>query len=46
MVVTYEVRTTTPSPELMHKANEQVMQNLNQTYKMDYGSFQAVTSSK
>uniref|UniRef100_A0A452TEY0 Adhesion G protein-coupled receptor F5 n=1 Tax=Ursus maritimus TaxID=29073 RepID=A0A452TEY0_URSMA len=46
VVVTYEVRTTTPSPELMHKANEQVMQNLNQTYKMDYGSFQAVTSNE
>ncbi|KAF3831608.1 hypothetical protein GH733_000420 [Mirounga leonina] len=44
VVVTYEVKTTTPSPELMHKANEQVMQNLNQTYKMDYSSFQAVTS--
>uniref|UniRef100_A0A452SA03 Adhesion G protein-coupled receptor F5 n=1 Tax=Ursus americanus TaxID=9643 RepID=A0A452SA03_URSAM len=46
VVVTYEVRTTTPSPELMHKANDQVMQNLNQTYKMDYGSFQAVTSNE
>ncbi|KAL2791942.1 adhesion G protein-coupled receptor F5 precursor, partial [Daubentonia madagascariensis] len=44
VVVTYEVKTTTPSPELMHKANEQVIQNLNQTYKMDYNSFQAVTS--
>ncbi|XP_002919049.2 adhesion G protein-coupled receptor F5 [Ailuropoda melanoleuca] len=46
VVVTYEVKTTTPSPELMHKANEQVMQNLNQTYKMDYSSFQAVTSNE
>ncbi|XP_073761155.1 adhesion G protein-coupled receptor F5 isoform X9 [Callorhinus ursinus] len=46
VVVTYEVQTTTPSPELMHKANEQVMQNLNQTYKMDYSSFQAVTSNE
>ncbi|XP_032265582.1 adhesion G protein-coupled receptor F5 isoform X2 [Phoca vitulina] len=46
VVVTYEVKTTTPSPELMRKANEQVMQNLNQTYKMDYSSFQAVTSNE
>ncbi|XP_037698548.1 adhesion G protein-coupled receptor F5 isoform X2 [Choloepus didactylus] len=46
VVVKYEVRTTTPSPELMHKANEQVLQNLNQTYKMDYNSFQAVTSNE
>ncbi|XP_021568227.1 adhesion G protein-coupled receptor F5 isoform X2 [Carlito syrichta] len=44
VVVSYEVRSKTPSPELMHKANEQVIQNLNQTYKMDYNSFQAVTS--
>ncbi|XP_012660132.1 adhesion G protein-coupled receptor F5 [Otolemur garnettii] len=43
--VTYEVTTTTASPELMHKANEQVMQSLNQTYKMDYNSFQ-VTSNE
>ncbi|KAM8778755.1 adhesion G protein-coupled receptor F5 isoform 2-T3 [Rhynchonycteris naso] len=46
VVVTYEVRTTTPSTELLHKANEQVMQSLNQTYKMDYPSFQAVTSNE
>ncbi|XP_012520136.1 PREDICTED: probable G-protein coupled receptor 116 isoform X4 [Propithecus coquereli] len=46
VVVAYEVQTTTPSPELMHKANEQVIQNLNQTYKMDYNSFQAVTSNE
>ncbi|GAB5571584.1 adhesion G protein-coupled receptor F5 isoform X1 [Prionailurus iriomotensis] len=46
VVVTYEVKTTTPSPELMRKANDQVMRNLNQTYKMDYNSFQVVTSSK
>uniref|UniRef100_A0A3Q2LAQ0 Adhesion G protein-coupled receptor F5 n=1 Tax=Equus caballus TaxID=9796 RepID=A0A3Q2LAQ0_HORSE len=46
VVVTYEVTTTTSSPELMRKANEQVLQNLNQTYKMDYNSFQAVTSSE
>ncbi|XP_058409929.1 adhesion G protein-coupled receptor F5 [Diceros bicornis minor] len=46
VVVTYEVTTKTTSPELMHKANEQVLQNLNQTYKMDYSSFQAVTSNE
>ncbi|XP_045399650.1 adhesion G protein-coupled receptor F5 isoform X2 [Lemur catta] len=46
VVVTYDVQTTTPSPELLHKANEQVIQNLNQTYKMDYNSFQAVTSNE
>uniref|UniRef100_A0A9L0RGU3 Adhesion G protein-coupled receptor F5 n=1 Tax=Equus caballus TaxID=9796 RepID=A0A9L0RGU3_HORSE len=46
VVVTYEVTTTTSSPELMRKANEQVLQNLNQTYKMDYNSFQAVTSNE
>ncbi|XP_053458783.1 adhesion G protein-coupled receptor F5 isoform X2 [Nycticebus coucang] len=45
VVVTYEVTATTASPELMHKANEQVMQSLNQTYKMDYNSFQ-VTSNE
>ncbi|XP_027627899.1 adhesion G protein-coupled receptor F5 isoform X2 [Tupaia chinensis] len=46
VVVTYEVKTTTPSSGLMRKANEQVMQNLNQTYKMDYNSFQAVASNE
>nr|XP_020142582.1 adhesion G protein-coupled receptor F5 isoform X2 [Microcebus murinus] len=46
VVVTYDVQSTTPSVELMHKANEQVIQNLNQTYKMDYNSFQAVTSNE
>ncbi|XP_011815670.1 PREDICTED: probable G-protein coupled receptor 116 isoform X2 [Colobus angolensis palliatus] len=44
VVVTYEVKTTAPSLELIHKANEQVVQSLNQTYKMDYNSFQALTS--
>lgn len=46
VVVKYEVTTTAVSPELIHKANEQVLQNLSQTYKMDYNSFQTVTSSK
>ncbi|XP_025238076.1 adhesion G protein-coupled receptor F5 isoform X2 [Theropithecus gelada] len=44
VVVTYEVKTTAPSLELIHKANEQVVQSLNQTYKMDDNSFQALTS--
>lgn len=46
VVVSYEIRTTTPSLGLMHRANELVTQNLNQTYKMDYNSFQAVTSNE
>ncbi|XP_033073278.1 adhesion G protein-coupled receptor F5 isoform X2 [Trachypithecus francoisi] len=46
VVVTYEVKTTATSLELIHKANEQVVQSLNQTYKMDYNSFQALTSNE
>nr|XP_011755195.1 adhesion G protein-coupled receptor F5 isoform X2 [Macaca nemestrina] len=46
VVVTYEVKTTAPSLELIRKANEQVVQSLNQTYKMDYNSFQALTSNE
>ncbi|XP_055981925.1 adhesion G protein-coupled receptor F5 isoform X2 [Sorex fumeus] len=46
VVVAYEVTTTAPSTKLLRKANEQVIQNLNQTYKMDDGSFQAVTSNE
>ncbi|XP_023400921.1 adhesion G protein-coupled receptor F5 isoform X1 [Loxodonta africana] len=46
VVVQFEVIATTPSPESMHKANEQVKQSLNQTYKMDYSSFQAATSNE
>uniref|UniRef100_A0A2I3NHV8 Adhesion G protein-coupled receptor F5 n=1 Tax=Papio anubis TaxID=9555 RepID=A0A2I3NHV8_PAPAN len=46
VVVTYEVKTTAPSLELIHKANEQVVQSLNQTYKMDDNSFQALTSNE
>lgn len=30
----------------MHKANEKVTQNLNQTYKVDSSSFQVTYSSK
>ncbi|XP_042636250.1 adhesion G protein-coupled receptor F5 [Orycteropus afer afer] len=46
VVVDYEVTAIPPSPESMHKANEQVIQSLNQTYKMDDSSFQAVTSNE
>ncbi|XP_004673605.1 PREDICTED: probable G-protein coupled receptor 116 isoform X2 [Condylura cristata] len=46
VMVTYQIQTGTASPELIHKANEQVKQNLNQTYKMDYSSFQAVNSNE
>lgn len=46
VVVAYEIRTTTPSPGVMHRANELVTQNLNQTYKIDFTSFQAVTSNE
>ncbi|KAF6112567.1 adhesion G protein-coupled receptor F5 [Phyllostomus discolor] len=46
VVVTYAVKTTTPSPTLMRKANDIVTQSLNQTYKMDYNSFQAVVSNE
>ncbi|XP_016068337.1 PREDICTED: adhesion G protein-coupled receptor F5 [Miniopterus natalensis] len=46
VVVKYEIRTTTPSPGLLHRANELVTQNVNQTYKMDYTSFQAATSNE
>lgn len=41
VVVSYEVTTTMPTQKLMHTANKQVVQNLNQTYKMDDSSFQA-----
>ncbi|XP_022437775.1 adhesion G protein-coupled receptor F5 isoform X3 [Delphinapterus leucas] len=46
VVVMYEVTTTAASPELMRKANEQVTQNLSQTYKMDSGSFQVTYSNE
>ncbi|EPY76617.1 G protein-coupled receptor 116 [Camelus ferus] len=44
VIVTYEVTTTTASPELMHKAHTQVTQSLNQTYRMDSSSFQVTYS--
>ncbi|XP_024622040.1 adhesion G protein-coupled receptor F5 isoform X6 [Neophocaena asiaeorientalis asiaeorientalis] len=46
VVVAYEVTTTAASPELMRKANEQVTQNLSQTYKMDSSSFQVTYSNE
>jgi len=47
VVVNYVVRVTSaPLPGSIHKANEQVIQNLNHTYKMDYNSFQGTPSSK
>nr|XP_015092861.1 adhesion G protein-coupled receptor F5 isoform X2 [Vicugna pacos] len=44
VIVTYEVTTTTASPELMNKAHTQVTQSLNQTYRMDSSSFQVTYS--
>ncbi|XP_028622429.1 adhesion G protein-coupled receptor F5 isoform X2 [Grammomys surdaster] len=45
--VDYIVRVTSaPPPGSIHKANEQVIQNLNQTYKMDYSSFQGISSNE
>ncbi|KAK2508679.1 hypothetical protein MC885_007205 [Smutsia gigantea] len=46
VVVDYEIKTITPSLELMHKANEQVVKNLNQTYKMDDNSFHVVNNNE
>ncbi|KAG8511975.1 Adhesion G protein-coupled receptor F5, partial [Galemys pyrenaicus] len=46
VVVAYEVTAKKPSSKLIHAANEQVKQNLNQTYKMDDNSFQAVNSNE
>ncbi|XP_029426078.1 adhesion G protein-coupled receptor F5 isoform X2 [Nannospalax galili] len=47
VVVDYAVRvTTSPLPGSIHKANEQVTQNLNQTYRMDYSSFQGVPNNE
>ncbi|KAM5166192.1 adhesion G protein-coupled receptor F5 isoform 1-T2 [Callospermophilus lateralis] len=44
--VSYEIQSKTPPSGLIQKANEQVMQTLNQTYKMDYSSFQGVPSNE
>ncbi|XP_076413944.1 adhesion G protein-coupled receptor F5 isoform X4 [Peromyscus maniculatus bairdii] len=47
VVVNYEVQlSSAPQPGSFHKANQQVTQNLNQTYKMDYNSFQGTPSNE
>ncbi|XP_076771351.1 adhesion G protein-coupled receptor F5 isoform X1 [Arvicanthis niloticus] len=47
VVVDYAVQVAlAPPPGSIHKANEQVIQNLNQTYKMDYSSFQGISSNE
>ncbi|XP_057556301.1 adhesion G protein-coupled receptor F5 isoform X2 [Hippopotamus amphibius kiboko] len=46
VVVMYEVVTTRAPPELMHIANKQVTQTLNQTYKMDSNSYQGTYSNE
>ncbi|GAB1301076.1 Adhesion G protein-coupled receptor F5 [Apodemus speciosus] len=47
VVVDYVVRVASaPPPGSIHKANEQVIQNLNQTYRMDYSSFQGTPSNE
>lgn len=47
VTVSYALRVTmSPPPGSIHKANEQVTQNLNQTYRMDYSSFQGVPSNE
>ncbi|XP_006882188.1 PREDICTED: probable G-protein coupled receptor 116 [Elephantulus edwardii] len=46
VVVNYEVKATSPSPDLMHKANEEVIQNLNETYKADDSSFQTFVNNE
>ncbi|MEJ1285164.1 adhesion G protein-coupled receptor F5 [Cricetulus griseus] len=47
IVVDYEVQLrSSPQPGSIHKAHEQVTQNLNQTYRMDYNSFQGTPSNE
>ncbi|XP_048203609.1 adhesion G protein-coupled receptor F5 isoform X2 [Perognathus longimembris pacificus] len=46
VVVNYEVKTTTPPSGFIQTANENVMKNLNKTYRMDDGSFQGVPSNE
>ncbi|XP_073080816.1 adhesion G protein-coupled receptor F5 isoform X2 [Manis javanica] len=46
VVVDYEIKTMTPSLELMHRANEQVGKNLNHTYKVDDNSFHVVNNNE
>lgn len=42
--MSYELKTTTLPPGRVQKANERVLQSLNQTYKADDSSFQGVNS--
>ncbi|XP_004846459.1 adhesion G protein-coupled receptor F5 isoform X1 [Heterocephalus glaber] len=44
VVVSFEVKTTTLPPGQIQKANELVLQSLNQTYKADENSFQGVNN--
>ncbi|CAO2607629.1 Adhesion G protein-coupled receptor F5, partial [Lemmus lemmus] len=47
VVVNFEAQfKSSPLPGSIHKANEHVTQNLNQTYKMDYSSFQGTPSNE
>uniref|UniRef100_A0A8D1HI85 Adhesion G protein-coupled receptor F5 n=1 Tax=Sus scrofa TaxID=9823 RepID=A0A8D1HI85_PIG len=46
VVVAYEVTSTAAPLELMRKANEQVTQSLNQTYKLDSSSFHITYSNE
>ncbi|XP_063094842.1 adhesion G protein-coupled receptor F5 isoform X2 [Cavia porcellus] len=44
VIVNFEVKTTTLPPGRIQKANEQVLQSLNQTYKVDESSFQGMNN--
>ncbi|XP_023574997.1 adhesion G protein-coupled receptor F5 isoform X1 [Octodon degus] len=44
VVVSYELKTTTLKPAEIQKANSRVLDNLNQTYKVDESSFQGVNN--
>ncbi|KAH0518283.1 Adhesion G protein-coupled receptor F5 [Microtus ochrogaster] len=47
VVVNFEAQfKSSPLPGSIHKANEHVTQNLNQTYRMDYSSFQGTPSNE
>ncbi|XP_040585451.1 adhesion G protein-coupled receptor F5 isoform X1 [Mesocricetus auratus] len=47
VVVNYEVQLkSAPLPGSIHKAHKQVTQSLNQTYRMDYNSFQGTPSNE
>ncbi|XP_049975289.1 adhesion G protein-coupled receptor F5 isoform X3 [Alexandromys fortis] len=47
VVVNFEAQfISSPLPGSIHKANEHVTQNLNQTYRMDYCSFQGTPSNE